>query len=245
MSRRFEDKRILDTGAAGGIGRAIVDAFRSEGAWVCACGHSLPDNGDCNVAADLASDTEVEQAVAAMVAAGGSADVVVHAAAASVNAGIADTPSADWLRLYDVNVVGAVRLMRACAPAMRDAGGGVFTLLSSINARFATPTLAAYATSKAALDGLIRTAALELARDGIRVNGVAPASVDTALLARNFAGAPDPAAARAANVARHPLGRLGTPEDVARSVLFVSSAEAGWMTGTIMEIDGGAGVTRR
>ena len=245
MSGRFEGRRVLVTGASGGIGGAVVDGFRREGGWVCALGHSRPGNGDLNLAADLASDDAVADALAAMHDAGGAADIVVHSGAASVNAGIADTPSADWLRIYDVNVVGAVRLIQGCAPAMAAKGGGNFVLISSINARFATPTLAAYATSKAALDGLIRTAALDLAEHGIRVNGVAPASVDTPLLARNFDRMPDPAAARAANVGRHPLGRLGTPEDVAGTVLFVASDAAGWMTGTIVELDGGAGVTRR
>lgn len=245
MARRFDGKRVLITGAAGGIGRALVAGFRGEGAWVAALDLDAPDVGDCNLAADLGSDADVARALAEMAAADGAPEIVVHAAAVSVNAGVADTPSADWLRLYDVNVVGAVRLIQGCAPAMRAAGGGAFTFLSSINARFATPTLAAYAASKAALEGVIRTAALELADDHIRVNGVAPASVDTPLLARNFAQASDPTAARVANVRRHPLGRLGTPEDVARAVLFLSSDEAGWMTGTIVEMDGGAGVTRR
>ena len=236
MSGRFEGRRILVTGASGGIGGAVVEGFRREGAWVCALGHSRPGNGDLNLAADLASDDAVADALATLHETGGAVDIVVHSGAASVNAGIADTPSADWLRIYDVNVVGAVRLFQGCVPTMAAKGGGSFVLISSINARFATPTLAAYATSKAALD---------LAPQNIRVNGVAPASVDTPLLARNFDSTPDPQAARAANVGRHPLGRLGTPQDVAETVLFVASDAAGWMTGTIVELDGGAGVTRR
>ena len=245
MSTRFAGRRILVTGASGGIGSAVVDGFRREGGWVCALGHSNPGNGDLNLAADLSSDAAVADAITAVNEAGGGVDIVVHSGAASVNAGIIDTPSEDWLRIYDVNVVGAVRLIRECAPAMAARGGGNFVMISSINARFATPTLAAYATSKAALDGLIRTAALDLAPQNIRVNGVAPASVDTPLLARNFDRTPDPAAARAANVGRYPLGRLGTPQDVAETVLFVASDAAEWMTGTIVNLDGGAGVTRR
>ena len=245
MTRMFEGRRVLVTGASGGIGGAIVECFQGEGGWVCALDLSRPENGDLNLAADSASDAAVENALAQMHDAGGAADIVVHCAAASVNAGIAQTSNDEWLQILDVNVIGAVRLIRGCGPMMAASGGGNFVMISSINARFATPTLAAYATSKAALDGLIRTAALELAPQGIRVNGVAPASVDTPLLARNFGMEADPAAARFANVSRHPLGRLGTPRDVADTVLFVASDQAGWITGAIIAVDGGAGVTRR
>ena len=241
MSGRFEQRRAFVTGAAGGIGAACLAQLRAEGAWVAGLDRVEVEGADLALTGDMASDRDIAAAAAQC----GSVDLVVHAAAASVNAGTEATASRTWLDIYDVNVVGAVRLIRAFAPGMRARGAGCFTMLSSINARFATPTLAAYATSKAALDGLIRTAALELAPDKIRVVGVAPASVETALLARNFASAPDPAEARARNAARHPLGRFGTVEDISNAVLFASSDQAGWITGTIIEVDGGAGVTRR
>jgi 2-keto-3-deoxy-L-fuconate dehydrogenase len=117
--------------------------------------------------------------------------------------------------------------------------------MSSINADFATPTLAAYATTKAAVNNLVQTAALELAPDKIRINAIAPSSIDTPLLRASFARTPDPAAALAKNAERHPLGRIGTAEEVADLALFLASDRARWITGSVYAIDGGAGVTRR
>jgi 2-keto-3-deoxy-L-fuconate dehydrogenase len=135
--------------------------------------------------------------------------------------------------------------VQAFAPDMQRVGKGVFTFVSSINARMGAPGLAAYAASKGGLETFLKTFALEVADSGIRANGVAPASVDTPMLGASFDRAPDPAAARAANVLRHPLGRLGTAAEVAELILFLSSDAAAWITGTVVGIDGGAGITRR
>ncbi len=234
-------RTALVTGAASGIGAAIVRRFRAAGARVA--GLDLQPAGDADEAlvADLRSDWEVEQAMAGLAG----IDILVHAAAISVHGGTIDTSPAAWADIYDVNVIGAVRLMRHAVPMMRTRGGGSIVLLSSINADFATPTLAAYAASKAAIESVTRTAALEFAPDGIRVNAVAPASVDTPLLRQSFELADDPEAARAANILRHPLGRLGTPEDIAELTLFLASGRASWITGAICPADGGARVTRR
>jgi NAD(P)-dependent dehydrogenase (short-subunit alcohol dehydrogenase family) len=118
-------------------------------------------------------------------------------------------------------------------------------LTSSINARFATPTLAAYAASKAALESLVRTAALEFAPWQVRVNGMAPASVDTPMMQASFDLDTNPEAARQRNIGRHPLGRLGTADDVAELALFLAGDGSAWLTGGIFPIDGGASVTRR
>src|SRR5262249_34686623 len=146
-----------------------------------------------------------------------------------------------FLDLYDVNVVGAVRLLQLCAPYMPDSGGSVI-VLSSINADFATPSLAAYASTKAALNNLVKTAALELAPRNIRINAIAPASIDTSALRASFARHADPKEARVRNIARHPLGRLGSVEEVAELALFLASEHAQWITGSVYAIDGGAGV---
>lgn len=234
-------RTALVTGAASGIGAAIAGRFRGAGARVVGLDLSPAVDVDKALVADLRSDAGVAEAMAGL----GAVDILVHAAAISVHGGVIDTDPAAWADIHDVNVIGAVRLMRHAVPAMRVRGGGSILLLSSINAGFATPTLAAYAASKAAIESLTRTAALEFAPDGIRVNAIAPASVDTPLLRDSFDRAEDPAAARAANVLRHPLGRLGMPGDVAELALFLASDRSSWITGAIHPIDGGASVTRR
>jgi 2-keto-3-deoxy-L-fuconate dehydrogenase len=234
----------LVTGAASGIGAAIVARFQAEGARVAGLDINAGAASDHDLIADLRSATALEQALADMTRSLGAPDILVHAAAASFPGGIFDTDAATFLDLYEVNVVGAVRLLQLCVPAMRARGGSV-VVLSSINAEFATPGLAAYAATKAALNSLVQTAALELAPDNIRINAIAPASVDTPLLRASYARSPDPEQAREKNIARHPLGRLGRAEEVAELALFLASDRAGWITGSIYPIDGGASVTRR
>jgi NAD(P)-dependent dehydrogenase (short-subunit alcohol dehydrogenase family) len=234
----------LVTGAASGIGAAIVARFQSEGARVAGLDIDPGVASDHNLSADLRSAAALERAVAQMTDAIGAPDILVHAAAASFPGGVFDTAPATFLDLYDVNVVGAVRLLQICVPAMRARGGSV-VVLSSINADFATPSLAAYAATKAALNNLVQTAALELAPDNIRINAIAPASVDTPALRASFARSADPQQARARNIARHPLGRLGSADEVAELTLFLASDRTRWITGSIYPIDGGAGVTRR
>lgn len=243
--RSLVGRTALVSGSASGIGAAIVERFRAAGARVA--GLDLQDGQTSNddLVVDVTSDAALERAYAQIEERLGAPDIVVHAAAASVPGGTLDTDLCDFARLYDINVLGAVRLMRLSVPAMRARGRGAIILLSSINAEFATPTLAAYAATKAAINSLTKTAAVELGPDAIRVNAIAPASIDTPLLRSSFDLAHDPLKARAENVQRHPLGRLGTAEEVAELALFLASDAAAWITGVIYAIDGGAGATRR
>ena len=240
----MQGRVVLVTGAASGIGAAVVARLRADGARVAALDQVTPDGADASAVADLRSPAAVTTAVSALRAALGPFDALVHCAGICPPGSTLDSDDALWMDVYAVNVVGAVRVMREVVPDMRGRGGSI-VLVSSINARFATPGLAAYAASKAALEEMGRTAALELAADNIRVNTIAPASVDTPMLQASFARAADPAAARRSNEQRHPLGRLGTPEDAAELALFLASPRSGWITGSVFALDGGAGVTRR
>jgi NAD(P)-dependent dehydrogenase (short-subunit alcohol dehydrogenase family) len=242
--KQLSGQVALVTGAASGIGAAIAKRFQAEGARVAGLDISPGAASDHNLVADLRSSAALEKAVTEMTGALGAPDILVHAGAASFPGGVLDTDPATFLDLYDVNVVGAVRLLQLCAPHMSKRGGSVI-VISSINADFATPSLAAYAATKAALNNLIQTAALELAPRNIRINAIAPASIDTPALRASFARNEDPEQARVNNIARHPLGRLGSAEEVAELALFLASDRAQWITGSVYAIDGGAGVTRR
>ncbi|AQR72449.1 SDR family NAD(P)-dependent oxidoreductase [Sphingomonas sp. LM7] len=244
MSGRYAGEIALVTGAAGGIGGAIARRFASEGARVIAVDRTKAVIGD-SVLADLADPAAVPALAVALEAQGIYPSVVVHAAANGESRATMATDAAFLRDMFAVNVGAVFALAQAFAPAMQARRAGAFLFISSINSTFATPGLAAYAASKAALDSVTRTLALELAPDGVRVNAIRPASIDTPLLRRGFDSQPDPEAARMRNVTRHPLGRLGTAEDVAALAAFLCSAEAGWITGGDYLVDGGAAVTRR
>ncbi|WNH48158.1 SDR family NAD(P)-dependent oxidoreductase [Stenotrophomonas aracearum] len=240
----MQGRAVLVTGAASGIGAAVVARLRADGARVAALDLGEAPGADASAVADLRSAAAVTAAIDDLRGAMGPFDALVHCAGICPPGSTLDSDDAQWLDVYSVNVLGALRVIREVVPDMRGRGGSI-VLVSSINARFATPGLAAYAASKAALEEMARTAALELAPDNIRVNTIAPASVDTPMLQASFARAADPAAARRSNEQRHPLGRLGTPQDAAELALFLASSRSGWITGSVFALDGGAGVTRR
>lgn len=237
-------KIAVVTGAAGGIGEAIAKALVAAGAVVVALDIKAAATGTF-IACDLGSDAAVAETGRRILTETGVPDILIHCAATTFKGPVLDTPIDDLERIMNLNVYGALRLTNAFADAMKARRSGAILYISSINARFATPGQGAYAASKAALDSLVKTLAVELAPDGIRINTVQPASIATPLLVEGFAHRPDREAAVAANIARHPLGRWGTPEEVAKLALFLVSDDAAWITGAHYAIDGGAGVTRQ
>ena len=243
---RMNGRIVVVTGGASGIGAATVQRMVLEGARVASLDMTPHEaEGVFTAVVDLNVPGQLESAADLIRTNLGDPDVVIHCAAKSVFGETINTSQEDVESVFRVNVTSAFRLTSLFAPAMQAKGAGAFVLLASITGIVGATGISAYAASKGALITLTRTMALELAESGIRVNSVCPASVDTPLLRSHFERAPDPIAARENNRRRHPIGRLGTPEDVASLILFLASDEASWITGGTYVIDGGASIARR
>ncbi len=243
---KMSGRVVVVTGGARGIGEATVQRMVREGAQVASLDlapHEI--EGALSVAVDVGEPDQLVSAAELVRATLGDPDVVIHCAAKSVFGETIDTAPGDIERIFRVNVASVFGLTKLFAPAMKCKGSGAFVLLASITGIVGATGISAYAASKGALITLTRTMALELAESGIRVNCVCPASVDTPLLRAQFERAPNPELARENNRKRHPIGRFGTPEDIANLVFFLASDEASWITGGTYVIDGGASIARR
>lgn len=252
--RSLEGRSALITGGTSGIGRATAIRFAREGATVTAVGRSESGlvatekavgeiGGRCEtVVADLHEDDARERAVAAHLAAFGRLDVLVNAAGVIGSGSLADTSLEDWEAMMRLNVDAVFRLMQLALPSLREHGGCVVNV-SSVTGLRSFPGILAYCVSKAAVDQLTRCAALELADSGVRVNAVNPGVVQTELHRR--AGMDDEQYAAFLEHSRdtHPLGRVGSPDEVAAAILFLASGESGWITGETLSIDGGRHLT--
>ena len=246
MASRFAGRVALVTGGSNGLGRAIVAAFLEEGANVGILDLEAPTAfaGRDEVVAIVGdvSDPEVATGAVATVAERfGRVDVLVNDAAAYPDATILEMPVEDWRHVFEVNVTGAFVTMQAFARHWegRDAEGASVVNITTGSVRSPRRAGAAYSASKAALETLSKVAAMELGPGGIRVNVVSPGYIDV----RGWSDAfPDRASdeLRATLVASIPLGRAGTPRDVAEAVLFLCSVEAAHTSGAVLDVDGGS-----
>jgi 3alpha(or 20beta)-hydroxysteroid dehydrogenase len=235
------DGRVaLVTGAARGQGEAIARRFVAEGARVVVAdvlddlARSVASSlGDAAIAAhlDVADESSWAAAGSAAVERFGTIDALVNNAGILEVARLEDVSLDGFRRVLDVNLIGAFLGIRTVAPLMRAAGGGTIVNTSSLAGVMGFEGLGAYVASKYALRGLTMTAALELARDRIRVNVILPGRIDTAM--GNPSGDPMPARGI-------PMGRIGSVDDVASAVLFLSSDASSFCTGTELVLDGGA-----
>jgi NAD(P)-dependent dehydrogenase (short-subunit alcohol dehydrogenase family) len=254
---RLAGKVAVVTGGGSGIGRASAMCFAREGARVvvadldsAAAGVTEGEIGReggtaIGVVADVTREEDVGRLVDRTLQIFGPPTVLLNNAATTSFGTLAESPAEELDRVLAVNVRSAWVCARAVIPLMRDTGGGTIVNMSSITGIVGAPGMAAYSTSKGAIITLTRTLALELAEDGIRVNCICPASIETPMLQASFDRLPDPEAARLRNVKRHPLGRLGTADEVAKLALFLSSDDASFITGATYVIDGGALLARR
>lgn len=235
---RLDGKTILITGAASGIGQASALKALGEGARVIGIdlsGDGMPDGVE-PILGDVAHDETIARALAA----GGRIDGLATIAGISESGVAIDAIEPDsWDRVFAINVKATWRWLIAVLPAMREQGGGSVVAIASQLAFGGGRYNAAYIASKGAIVSLVKTAAFELAPDGIRVNAVAPGAIDTPMLNRSMARAEDPAAARDYSRNRHALKRFGRAEEIANGVVFLLSDESSFTTGTVLTIDGG------
>lgn len=249
---RLQDKVAIVTGGASGFGEGIAHRFAEEGARVVVAdingdgaeqvAHAIRGSGGGAVAcgADVASDADTKRMIEAAIDAFGQLDILVQNAAI----GMKPTPLVEvdeefFDQLFRVNVKSCFLGAKHAVPVLRRQGrGGVILNTVSTAALAPRPGLAPYNSTKGALLTLSRTLALELAPENIRVNGICPVAGETAMLP-DFLGDGDHDEARARFRATVPIGRLSTPADVANAALFLASDEAEFLTGVMLEVDGG------
>ena len=237
MTATFDGKTLLVTGGDSGIGLALVRSAVAIGARVAVIIKEDSGNLDGLVDADTRFDPEAagNAAAAAIESLDGRVDGLAACAGVFLRRTALETTIDDWNTVLDVNLRGSFVVAQAAGAAMRRAGGGSIVLVSSQIGEVGHPAAAAYAASKAGINGLARAMALELAGDGVRVNAVAPGPVETPMTAAAMA---DPERAGAL-VAQVPLGRLGQPEEIANAIAFLLSDEASFITGQVLTADGG------
>ncbi|MCJ9728694.1 glucose 1-dehydrogenase [Bradyrhizobium sp. PRIMUS42] len=244
---RLQDKVALITGAASGFGAEIARMFASEGALVAVV--DLNSDGARNVSAeignaslpvrcDVSSAADVRNAVEETRTHFGRLDIVINNAGTThKNKPMLDVAEAEFDRVFAVNVKSLFHMAHAAVPIMRAQGGGVMINVGSTAGLRPRPGLTWYNGSKGAANLLTKSMAVELAPDKIRVNGLAPVAGDTPLLP-SFLGSDSPEV-RAKFLASIPLGRFAKPADVAAAALFLASDEAEFLTGVVLEVDGG------
>ncbi|KGM90013.1 Dehydrogenase [Roseovarius mucosus DSM 17069] len=245
---RLQGKRTLVTGAASGFGKGIAEAYIREGAKVAvvdlneagarAVAEALGENAIA-VTCDVSKGDQVQAAVDATVAAFGGLDVVVNNAGwSNPNSPLMETDEATFRKIYDINVLSIFHMTKTCVPLWRAAGGGVMINIGSTAGIRPRPGLTWYNSSKGAVNLMTRSLAVELAPDKIRVCCIAPVMGATGLL-EQFMGMPDTPENRARFISTIPMGRLSEARDIANAALYLASDEADFITGVVLEVDGG------
>jgi NAD(P)-dependent dehydrogenase (short-subunit alcohol dehydrogenase family) len=251
MSNTFENKVVLVTGGTSGIGRATAVAFAKEGAKVIVSGRREAE-GNETVAqiikaggkglflkADVSDEAQVKKLVDTVVDQFGRLDIAFNNAGVEGTLGpIAEQTVENYTKIFDINVKGVFLSMKYEIPAMLKTGGGSIVNTSSIAGTIGLPGAGIYIASKHAVNGLTKTAALEVARQNIRVNTVSPAAIQTDMLDR-FVGDENAEAKKAGFANMHPVGRLGHVDEIASAVLYLSSPGASFITGQDLLVDGG------
>nr|WP_119611819.1 SDR family oxidoreductase [Streptomyces acidiscabies] len=237
----FEGLTALVTGGASGIGRATADLLAERGARVAVLDldPSGVDKPLLGHQADVSDDASVRAAIEAAVTDLGGLDILVNNAGIGAQGTVEDNDDTEWHRVWDVNVVGMVRVTRAALPHLRASAHAAIVNTCSVAATAGLPQRALYSATKGAVLSLTLAMAADHLREGIRVNCVNPGTADTPWVGRLLDAADDPAAERAALEARQPSGRLVSAAEVGAAIAYLASPLAGATTGTSLAVDGG------
>ena len=246
----FQNKIVLVTGASSGIGEATAIRFSQEGATVAAVARRIEKLQDLQqnnqniypFAADLRNPDETAECVNSIVKKLQGIDIVVHAAGIIGSGSIETVTLKDWDEMMNINLRSIFHLTQLCLPELIQRKGNI-VCISSVAGLRSFPGILSYSVSKAALDQFTRCTALELASKGVRVNAVNPGVVVTQLHRSGGMGEDQYKAFLERSTTTHPMGRVGSPEEIADLILFLASSKASWITGLTASIDGGRALT--
>ena len=244
MVARLLDKRVVITAAAQGIGRETALAFASEGARVIATDINVAQLSQLaheqpNIATEVLNVTDPRM-IDEFATRIGAVDVLFNCAGFVHQGTILDCSEADWQFSFELNVRSMYRMIRAFLPAMIAAGGGSIVNMASVASSISgVPNRFVYGATKAAVVGLTKSVAADFVGKGVRCNAICPGTVDTPSLHDRINASENPNVALADFISRQPIGRLGSPREIAALALYLASDESSYTTGTIQVIDGG------
>lgn len=248
---KLKEKIAVITGAGSGIGEAIAIRFAKEGATVVLVGKTksnlertydklAPYSSQSMIyEVDVTDEAGMKQLFKDVYDRFGRIDIVVNNAGIGLAATVTETSSEDWDKLMNVNVKGVFFGCKYSIPYMQKQGGGVIINMASVAGVVGLYNRAAYCTSKAAIIGLTKSIAIDYAEDNIRVVAISPGTIETPYVDKILQNDPNKEATRKAMEARQPIGRMGTPEEIANATAFIASDEASFVTGSNFIIDGG------
>jgi NAD(P)-dependent dehydrogenase (short-subunit alcohol dehydrogenase family) len=248
MQNSYTNKIVLVTGGTSGIGKATAIAFAEAGAKVVVTGRREKEGADVAaeitktggtaafVRADVTKDADVVKAIDFVLSTHCHLDVAFNNAGVEIAGPLNEVTEEQYRRTFDINVWGVLNSMKHEIAAMLKTGGGAIVNTSSVAGHIALPQASIYVATKHAVEGLTKAVALEFAKQGIRVNAIAPGSIDTDMVDRLVGKDGE---RRDWLLSLHPVGRLGTSEEIAAAVLYLASDAAKFTTGTTLLVDGG------
>jgi 2-keto-3-deoxy-L-fuconate dehydrogenase len=246
MAGRLAGKSALITAAAQGIGRATALAFAREGAAVVATDINMTllveleaEDGLTTRRLDVTDPEEIAEVAGELT----KLNVLVNCAGFVHHGTILECDEDAWTSSMELNVTSMYRVIRALLPGMLPRGGGSIVNIASVASSVkGVPFRCVYGASKAAVIGLTKSVAIDYVGQGVRCNAICPGTVESPSLEERIGAAADPEAARKAFIARQPMGRLGTAEEIAALAVYLASDESAYMTGSVLVIDGGLSV---